>query len=389
MDLDRFKEVNDTFGHRYGDLLLQQVGPRVQGVLEEPETVARLGGDEFAVLLPEVDEEGAARAAERILRALEEPFELAGYSMVVDASIGITLFPRHGDAADTLLRRADVAMYVAKRDDSGYAFYDAEKDEYSPGRLALIGELRRAIEQDQLYLHYQPKVYLKNRELAGVEALVRWEHPERGFVSPDQFIGLAEHTGLIKPLTLWVLNRALEQCHLWQESGVDMTVAVNLSARNLHDPSLVAGVAELLERWELGPGRLEAELTESAVMADPARARETLMGLHEMGVRISIDDFGTGHSSLAYLQQLPVDEIKIDRSFLLDLEENDNDRRIVQATVRLGHDLGLMVVAEGVENQVIWDLLADLGCDVVQGYYVSRPLPAQECTRWLRERRSG
>jgi EAL domain-containing protein (putative c-di-GMP-specific phosphodiesterase class I) len=277
-------------------------------------------------------------------------------------------------------------MYVAKREDGGFRLYSSADDHYSPDRLALVGELRWAIEQGQLLLHYQPKVNLKTGQVEGVEALVRWQHPQRGFVPPDQFIPLAEHTGAIKPLTSWVIKEALQQCRLWEEAGLDVTVAVNLSARTLHDPQLVTTIAALLEASGVEPCMLEVELTESAVMADASRAQEMLTRLHEMGVRISVDDFGTGHSSLAYLKRLPVDHVKIDRSFVMDMTSSENDYRIVRATINLGHAIGLKVVAEGVEDSRMLEILTGLGCDQAQGYYLSRPLPAPACTDWLNSR---
>jgi diguanylate cyclase (GGDEF)-like protein/PAS domain S-box-containing protein len=389
MDLDRFKEINDTFGHHYGDLLLEQFGPRLHDVLRESDTIARLGGDEFAILLPGTDEHGAIHVAEKILAVLGQPFDVEGHSLDVAASIGITLYPEHGADANTLLQRADVAMYHAKRTDTGYAIYAAEHDEYSPDRLTLIGELRQAIEQDQLLLHYQPKVNLKTERIAGVEALVRWQHPERGIIPPDQFIPLAEHTGIIRSLTAWVLNRALRQWRDWHQAGLDLSVAVNLSARSLHDPNLITTIASCLKTWSVPADRLEVELTESTLMADPVRGSEVLMRLHEMGVKLAIDDFGTGYSSLAYLKQLPIDEIKIDKSFVLEMLANDRDGFIVRSVADLGHSLGLDVVAEGVEDQQTLRLLTLMGCDIAQGYHLSRPLPSEELFSWVGTSRAG
>lgn len=389
MDLDRFKEINDTFGHHYGDRLLQQFGPRLQSVLRESDTIARLGGDEFAILLPDTEERGAMQVAEKILRALDQPFSVEGHSLDVGASIGITLYPEHGVDANLLLQRADVAMYHAKRTDNGHAVYAAEQDGYSPDRLALIGELRRAIEQDQLLLYYQPKISLKTEHIDGVEALVRWQHPERGIIPPDQFIPLAEHTGLIRPLTEWVLSRSLQQCRDWLRAGLNLKVSVNLSARSLHDPHLTRRVAALLETWKVPAQSLELELTETALMADPARGVEMLLELHEMGVRIAIDDYGTGYSSLAYLKRLPLDAIKIDKSFVLNLLANEGDSFIVRSVADLGHSLGLEVVAEGVEDAQTLRLLSMMGCDLAQGYHLSRPLPAAELFSWATAPREG
>ncbi len=385
MDVDRFKEVNDTFGHHFGDMLLQQLGPRIQGCLREADTVARLGGDEFAMLLTGVDATRASQVATKILSSLERPFCLEGQLFSVEGSIGIACFPHQGEDGETLLQHADVAMYVAKRGGSGYAIYAPEHDEYSPKRLALIGDLRHGIEHGQLLLHYQPKLSLKTESVEGVEALVRWRHPEYGLIPPEQFIPLAEHTGLIRPLSLWVLREALRQGQVWHEEGLALHVAVNLSARNLHDVELIQTVSEILETWEVSPEWLQIELTESGIMTDLFRSVESLQRLQDLGVRISIDDFGTGYSSLAYLKRLPIDEIKIDRSFVKEVACDENDRHIVRATIGLGHDLGLRTVAEGVEDRIACDLVRSMGCDSAQGYYVSRPLPAVACTQWLRE----
>ncbi|HXT35190.1 MAG TPA: EAL domain-containing protein [Chloroflexota bacterium] len=383
MDLDRFKEINDTFGHQQGDKLLRQVGARLRDTLRAADTVARLGGDEFAILLPAAGAAGAVTVAAAILRALDQPFVLEGYSMTLGASIGITLAPDHGQDAITLLRRADVAMYTAKRDAGGYALYTTEQDQYSPDRLGLTGELRQAIEQDGLCLHYQPKVDLRTGRLDGVEALVRWPHPDRGLLPPDKFIPLAEHTGLIAPLSRWVLATALRQCRAWRDEGLEIRVAVNLSARLLQDEHLIETVAELLQTHGVSPADLELELTESAVMADPARALGVLRRLHQMGIRLSIDDFGTGYSSLAYLNRLPVDEVKIDKSFVLDLR-TDAAATIARSIIDLGHNLGLVVVAEGVEDQATYERLGAMACDLAQGYFLSRPIPAADLTVWAR-----
>ena len=384
IDLDRFKDVNDTLGHQYGDELLQVVAARIQGVLRASDTVARMGGDEFAIILPAVrDEQGATHIAELLVRTLEQPLSLGGQWVSIGASVGVALCPQHGDDAKTLLRHADVAMYAAKRLGGGHAVYRSNDDTNLPDRLALIGDLRRAIDNDELFLHYQPKVSLRSGRCVHVEALVRWQHPARGLVPPDQFIGFAEETGLIKPLTRWVLNAALRQCASWQADGLYLPVAINLSMRNLQDPELMEHVAESLAGSGLEPAWLKVEVTESALMTDPQRARECLGRLREMGVEVAIDDFGTGHSSLSYLKHLPVSEIKLDRSFVRDMQANGNDYAIVRSTIELAHALGLSVVAEGVEDKRTWDLLADLGCDTAQGYYMSRPLPASDVSRWF------
>jgi diguanylate cyclase (GGDEF)-like protein len=383
MDVDRFKDVNDTFGHHIGDLLLKQLGERLGRVLRGSDTIARLGGDEFGVLLPSASFEHARQIAERLLHLLEQPFRLGGLQLEIDASIGVALSPEHGADADTLLRRADVAMYVAKRDNTGYALYTADQDQHSPMRLALVAELRRAIEHDQLSLYFQPKISLVTGKVTCAEALVRWQHPQHGLLSPDVFVPIAEQTGLIRPMSRWVLDTALRQVNRWRQDGLDLAVAVNLSMRNLHDPEIADMIRKLLSRWGVPAGCLTIEITESSLMADAARAMEVLSRLRCMGVSISIDDFGTGYSSLAYLKRLPVHELKIDKSFVAHMARDDNDAAIVRSTVSLAHDLGLQVVAEGVEDQPTWDLLVALGCDVAQGYFISRPLPPLVLGEWL------
>jgi diguanylate cyclase (GGDEF)-like protein len=383
MDLDRFKEVNDTFGHHTGDRLLTQLGDRLGSILRSADTIARLGGDEFAVLLPTATVEDARQIAERLLQVLEQPFALGGLQLVTDASIGIALSPDHGQDADTLLRRADVAMYVAKRRNTGYALYTADQDEHSPMRLAMVSELRRAIEQNKLSLYFQPKVRLDDGQVTCAEALVRWDHPRHGMLSPDVFVPIAEQTGLIRPLARWVLDAALRQCNRWRRDGLDLSVAVNLSMRNLHDPEVVDTIRQLLSRWGIPPARLVIEITESSLMADATRAMDILSRLRAMGISISIDDFGTGYSSLAYLKRLPVDELKIDKSFVANIASDENDAAIVRSTIRLAHDLGLSVVAEGIEDQQTLEFLTGLGCDVAQGYFISRPLPVLALGDWL------
>jgi diguanylate cyclase (GGDEF)-like protein len=383
MDMDRFKEINDTFGHHHGDLLLQQFGARLHDALRESDTIARLGGDEFAILLPHTTEQGAVDVANKIVGALGRTFSVQGYALSVEVSVGIAYYPQHGADATTLLQRADVAMYHAKRTASGVVVYSAAQDDYSPDRLALISALRLAIDQDQLILHYQPKLDLKTQRVDGVEALVRWQHPEHGLIPPAEFIPLAEHTGLIRPLTRWVLSRALQQCRAWQLAELELSVAVNLSARSLHDPTLIPTVVELLDAWSVRADRLEIELTESSLMADPVHGAEILQQLHEMGIRIAIDDFGTGYSSLAYLRRLPVDEIKVDRSFVQNMASNGDDAFFIRSVCDLGHSLRLEVVAEGVESQQSLQLLAVMGCDLAQGYHLSRPLAAHELESWL------
>lgn len=389
MDLDRFKEVNDTFGHPSGDRVLREVASRLLTALRQSDTVARLGGDEFAMLLPNTDTAGAEQAAERIQAMLLPAFTLDGHNFDVGASVGIAVYPHHGTDSDSLMRHADSAMYVAKRLASGHAVYSQERDKRSPMRLKLSGELRQAIESQQLLLYYQPKVRLRNGVVHEVEALIRWQHPDRGIMAPDGFIPLAEETGLVKPLTEWVLNEALRQHRAWREQGLDLRVAVNISPRILHDPELGDTISRLLRNWNVEPSRLEVEITESAIMVDPEGARKALTGLHDAGIWTSIDDFGTGYSSLSYLKQQPVDEIKIDKSFVLEMASNRDDASIVRSVVTLGHSLGLQVVAEGVDNKRTLDMLTAMECDMAQGYFLARPKPEAELVDWLRSPRSG
>lgn len=384
LDLDRFKEVNDTLGHHVGDLLLQQVATRLQGSLREGDTIARLGGDEFAILLPDIASELAAvQVADKIVKMLEEPFGIKGWSFDIDASIGIAVFPDHGQDVDSLMQRADVAMYLAKESRAGYELYSADRDRHSPRRLSLLGDLRRAIDEGQLVLHYQPKADMRTGAIRGVEALLRWTHPEHGTIPPDEFISLAEHTGLIRPLTLFVLEQSLAQLRQWQDEGTDLGIAVNLSVRNLYDPSFAEEVERLLHKWDVRPGLVEFEITESVIMADPMRAMTVLTKLNEMGIGLSLDDFGVGYSSLAYLKRLPVTEIKIDRSFVMNITTDESDALIVRSTIGLARSLGLRVVAEGVETEEAWARLVALGCDIAQGFYLCRPKPAAEITAWL------
>ncbi len=384
MDLDRFKDVNDTLGHHTGDELLQQVGVRLRSIVRASDTVARMGGDEFAIVLPVAANAAvAARVAQSLVKALEKPFTLAGHQVSVGSSVGIAMYPEHGTDVKTLMRHADVAMYVAKRAGSGHAIFAWEQDAHNPDRLGMIGELRAAIEQDELVLYYQPKVSLQTGRCDRVEALVRWQHPQRGLIPPDDFIPLAEQTGLIKSLTQWVIHTALRQCRTWLDEGLDIAVGVNLSMRNLHDPDLVEQISQLLAVTGVPAAALKLEVTESALMTDPLRALGSLARLRAIGVEIAIDDFGTGHASLSYLKQMPVEEIKLDRSFVRDMTSDKNDYTIVRSTIELAHDLGLRVIAEGVEDQATWDMLVKLGCDLAQGYHMSRPLPEAALRQWF------
>jgi len=383
LDLDHFKEVNDSLGHAVGDVLLQDVAARLRSALRGADTVARLGGDEFAVLLPSVDIAGATHVAETLLAALEAPFLVEEHRFTVEASIGIATSALHGSDAATLRHHADVAMYAAKRDHLGYAVYTADMDPQTASRLALLSDLRTSLAGDHLLLYYQPKLHIATARPWGVEALLRWPHPRHGFISPDQLIPLAEQTALMGPLTQWVLETGLRQCRAWTSQGQPLNVAINLSTRTLHDQQLPQTIAGLLHTYALAPTQLTLEITESALMVDPARSLEVLTRLAGLGVRLALDDFGTGYSSLGYLKRLPVHEVKIDKSFVLAMSSDPKDAAIVHAVIVLAHALDLEVVAEGVEDQATWDLLAGWGCDSAQGYYMSRPLPAGEFPSWL------
>jgi diguanylate cyclase (GGDEF)-like protein len=384
MDLDHFKEINDTLGHYHGDRLLQLVGERLSSMLRSEDTVARMGGDEFAILLPSVGDEGyGIDVAGKVLESLRRSFEIDGLTLEVGASIGIACFPAHGEDGEVLLQRADIAMYVAKADHSGAQLYETSQDQHSVQRLALAGELRRAIENDELVLHYQPKVDVATGRVVGAEALCRWQHPTLGLIMPDEFVPMAEHTGLITPLTKTVLNLALQQVAAWRAAGHRLSMAINLSARSFLDSQLLDDLPELLAVWRVDPALLELEITESMIVGDPERARGVLERLNELGITLAIDDFGTGYSSLAYLKQLPVDEIKIDKSFVLQMSGNSSDETIVRSIIDLAHNLDLRAVAEGVEDQGILNRLTELGCDVAQGYHISRPLPADRFDQWM------
>ncbi|MGH8892942.1 MAG: putative bifunctional diguanylate cyclase/phosphodiesterase [Actinomycetes bacterium] len=389
MDIDRFKEVNDTLGHDAGDRLVHQVARRLQAVESDETTVARLGGDEFAVLLGGEDVHVEGMVA-RITRDMSRPFELGEVTLDVTASIGIAVAPRDGSSAALLLRRAEVAMYDAKSGLSGgVSRYSPDRDPYSSRRLSLIGDLARALEDGTLELHYQPQADPATGQVAGVEALLRWQHPLWGAVPPDEFIPLAEHTGLIRPLTQFVVETAVRQCVAWRDAGTPVLMAVNVSMRNLLEPELADTVARTLVQAGLPARLLKLEVTESAIVAEPERALQALERLVDLGLSISVDDFGTGYSSLTRLRSLPVQEVKVDRTFVRDLADQDDDLAIVRAVISLGHDLGLRVVAEGVEDERSWRILQDLGCDLVQGYYLARPMPVDAMTDWLRERMAG
>ncbi|OFA06771.1 bifunctional diguanylate cyclase/phosphodiesterase [Duganella sp. HH101] len=392
MDLDRFKHVNDVMGHSFGDALLRQVAGRLQLLLanrrQSSAQVARLGGDEFAVLLPDSDLDSAQRMAAEILQALETPLSLEDQMVDIGAGLGIAGYPEHGNHGEALLSMAEVAMYAAKQRNDGAVVYDAAMDKSSEKSLSLLTELRNAIERNEFRLHVQPKIMLDTGKVVGMESLVRWVHPERGNVFPDEFIPFAEQTGFIRVLTRWVMEKSAELCHELAAKGYPLKVSVNLSTRDLLDQDLPAKFAETLARHKLAPSSFCLEITESAIMDDPVRAQNTLERLSAMGVDLSIDDFGTGYSSLAYLKRLPVNELKIDKSFVLNMENDVGDTKIVRSTIDLGHNMGLRVVAEGIESEAVWRLLAELGCDQGQGYFMSRPIPGDQLIAWLEKWRA-
>ncbi|MCX3062679.1 putative bifunctional diguanylate cyclase/phosphodiesterase [Streptomyces beihaiensis] len=386
IDLDRFRSVNDTLGHLAGDRLLLQIADRLGTALPRGAEAARLGGDEFAVLLPVADSTtSAARVARGLVAALGSPLDLDGLTLVLEASAGLAVFPDHAVDAEGLLRRADVAMYQAKRDRTGVEVYESKRDSNTPDRLGLLGDLRRALDAGEVELHYQPKVRFDG-QVAGLEALVRWVHPERGKVPPDEFIAIAESSGLMPHLTEYVLDTALAQVARWRAQGLRVPVAVNVSPRDVHTPGFAGAVAARLARHGVPAGALQLEITEHVLLEDPQRAADTLAGLTGHGVKMSLDDFGTGYSSLVHLRRLPVSELKIDRSFVARLAVDNEDAEIVRCTVDLAHSLGLLVVAEGVEDDETWERLRDLGCDAVQGWLVAAAMPPGETTAWLRAR---
>ncbi len=387
--IDRFRAVNESLGHRAGDLLLDHVARRLQAVAPLTSIVARLGSDQFAVLLPDASSADATRTGLGIAELLKTTVLLNGQEAPVSASFGVVAYPSHGDNPPTLLRRSELALSAAKHAPGAFAVYTVDQDEEAAERLALASSLRTAIVHDELTLCFQPKVDCATGVLAGVEALARWEHPRLGEISPLRFVALAEETGLIGSLTRWALNAALRQTRLWLDQGVRVPVAVNLSALDAQDASLPGAVADLLERWQVPAALLEVEITESALFGQPAVARDVLLRLEAMGVQAALDDFGTGYSSLGYLKQFPVRELKIDRSFIADMAVTTRDRTIVGSTIALGHSLDLVVVAEGVENGATLELLRDLGCDLVQGYEVARPMPATDLMQWIGDRQAG
>jgi diguanylate cyclase (GGDEF)-like protein len=383
LDLDNFKEVNDTLGHFAGDDLLIEVGARIKNILRDVDTIARIGGDEFSVLLPHTNEEQAIIISEKILSLFMKTINIGEVDVSISSSIGIAVYPFHGEDVDTLLRHADIAMYVAKRNKLGFEVYSEELDEHSIARLSLTRDFRDAMTNDQLSIHFQPIVDFNGEKILAVEVLSRWLHSEYGLVSPEKFILLAEQTSLINSLTYWVLDKSISQVSAWNKSGYNLLVAVNLSVFSFKDPGFISEVRGALKKYNFPAENLKLEITESAMMDNPLQAVEMLTELREMGVKLSIDDFGTGFSSMAYLKQLPVDELKIDKSFIIGLDDDANNDAIVRSTIDLAHNLGLKVVAEGIETKTVYQLLKRYGCDMAQGYYLSHPVPAKELFKLL------
>jgi len=380
LQVGQFREINEILGHQAGDQLVQQLAGRLAGAAKH-ELLAHVGEAAFALLAPNVGADDAATKAQGLLDILDSPVEIAGLTIDPPVSAGIALFPGHGSDAEALLRRANAAVRKARPARGGYAFYSGQEKENTL-RLGLMGELRQAIERNELRLYCQPKATIASRQPCGAEALVRWEHPLRGPIGTGEFIKLAEQAALITPLTNWVLNAAFSQGHAWYEAGLARPLSVNLSAHDLHDSRLVERIRNLFSTWGLPPELIQFEITESALMEDPASARDTLAGLKELGVELYIDDFGTGYSSLSYLQKLPVDWIKIDQSFVMPMMTSRDSALIVRSTIELGHNLGLKVIAEGVESQALWDQLGAWGCDVAQGFFVGEPMPADRFNEW-------
>jgi diguanylate cyclase (GGDEF)-like protein len=383
MDLDRFKLINNTLGHGAGNKVLQEVAKRLREVVREADTVCRLGGDEFAILLTGTDAKRALAVGRMIQAVLEEPIDLDGQPVDVGSSIGIAQCPLHGDGTGLLMRRADIAMYAAKRDKSGVAIYESHFESYGTGQLSLLSDLRKAITEHQFSLHYQPKVDLRNSQIVSVEALIRWNHPDRGMIAPLEFILFAEQTGMIRQITRWVIEEAVRQCGVWLAGGTALGVSINVSSRDLLDRELPQFLSGALRKHAVAPELITIEVTESALIEDPHRAQETVKALKEQGLRLAIDDYGAGYSSLAYIQRLQCDELKVDRAFVTHAAEQAKDAAIVRSTIELGHSLGLTVVAEGVETAEGIRILRDLGCDLAQGFWISKPLPADLLAGWI------
>lgn len=387
LDIDNFKEINETLGHFSGDRILKQIVSRLQGVVRKSDTLARIGGDEFAIILPMVPkEEDIIAVIKKIQKIFVEPFSLEGLVLEVQSCIGVAIFPQHGKEVDTLIQRANVAQCAAQQSFQKFVVYSSNLDKHSPHRLTMMGELRQAIENDELVLHFQPKINIQSNSATGVEALVRWQHPEHGFMPPNDFIPMAERTGLIKPLSIWVLNHALGQGEKWHKQNLKLNIAINLSPTTFLDPELPNLIIGMLSLYDIPADFVTLEITEGSMIKDPDLAMEILNRLTKKGIKISIDDFGTGYSSLVYLKQMPANEIKIDKSFVTDMLKNENDAVIVKSIIDLGHNLGLKVVAEGVEDMKTAIQLKSLGCDLLQGFYFSKPLSSDNFSNWLSQK---
>ena len=384
-DLDRFKEINDTLGHHIGDVVLQKVADRLHETLRSDDMVARLGGDEFGILLSHTTLEQVPVILDKVIKAFETPFDIEEHHLHLALSMGVVEYPLHGGDINILLKRADVAMYNAKNKRSGYSIYEASEDNHAVSRLALASELRVALNNNSLRLFYQPKINLLTGHIYGAEALLRWEHHERGFISPEDFIPLAEHTGLIQPITCWVMDNASKQCAIWNKLGHKLLISINISTSCIHDARLPVKLNEIILGNNLSPDQITLELTENIFIKDPVRSKKILDNVNKMGVSISIDDFGTGYSSLAYLKQLPVNELKVDRSFVMEMLEDENDEVIVRTTIDLAHNLGITVVAEGVESMEVAQRLKELNCDAAQGYYLGRPMEVDDFIKFIEE----
>lgn len=383
VDVNGLKDVNDSLGHEYGDDLLRNVSERLKDALRSSDRVGRFGGDKFAVVLKHGNNTAVEELCTRLLATFDRAFQIKGHSLYLGATLGIANYPEHAENSQGLIQKTEIALHTAKDTSKDFFIFDANKDHGNPERLNLANDLRHAIRDGQLTLNYQPQLDLRSGKIIGVEALARWNHPEHGFIPPDTFVAIAERTGLIKQLTEFVLTTAIKQCAEWRRTMQSLSISINLSARNLHDETLPKQVARLIRHWKIIPEQICLEITETAMMADPEHAGELLEELDRLGVKISIDDFGTGYSSLTYLKRLPVDEIKIDKSFVMNMSNSENDASIIRATVGLAHDLGLSVVAEGVENQESQDTLQQMGCEIAQGYHICKPAPAEEITKLL------
>ena len=383
MDLDRFKEVNDTLGHEVGDILLQKVAQRLTNLLREVDVIVRLGGDEFAVLLTTATEEQAVKIAEKIVTDFNKVFTINDTPLYIGVSIGIAVFPQHGITSQALQQRADVAMYVAKRNKTGYTVYNPQYDEYSMGKLSLISDLRNAIDNDQLFMEYQPIINIKTGKVISAEALLRCKHSEMGTVYPDEIIPVAEQTGLINPITYWIVDTTAKYINRLKQSGIDIKIAINLSVYNLQENYFIENIMGIFTQNNVAPSNFIMEITESVMMTNPKKSIDILEQLDELGIEIAVDDFGTGYSSLGYLKQLPLSKLKIDKSFIMDMMEDDNDAMIVRSTIDLAHNLGMQVVAEGIEKKEMLELLSILGCESGQGYYISRPVSEEALENWI------